>query len=215
MSLSLCITAYDQDYKLIYNLLKEFTKQTKAPSEIVFYCSGKNFIDNIPSHIRINNANVPIITVFSSKRTNQARARNICSKIAFADYVMFFDIDDIPHPMKIELSEDILSNNKEHKFFVHNYNQTKNYDNLINDNIPDEIQLFPVTEIDKNSTNILCGDYPIHHAHITVDYEVLQKNYFNESMLYYRKEDGKFCQDLILKGHSGIYCPSKLVHYIT
>jgi cellulose synthase/poly-beta-1,6-N-acetylglucosamine synthase-like glycosyltransferase len=215
MSLSLCITAYDQDYKLIYNLLTEFAKQTKAPSEIVFYCSGKKFVEDIPSDIKINNVSVPIITIFNSKRTNQARARNICSKVAIADYVMFFDVDDIPHPMKIELAEKILLQNKEFKFFLHNYNQTQNYINLINDEIPQSMQLFPITEIDKNSTNVLCGNYPIHHAHITVEYQVLQKISFNESLSYYRKEDGKFCQDLILNGYQGLYCPHKLVHYIS
>ena len=40
MSISLCITSYDQDYSLVYNLLEELQKQETPPSEIIFYCSG-------------------------------------------------------------------------------------------------------------------------------------------------------------------------------
>ena len=103
MSISLCITSYDQDYSLVYNLLEEFQKQEMSPSEIVFYCSGIQIID-MPNALSIKGNQVPILTVFSSRRTNAATARNICSKIAGSEYIMFFDVDDIPHPMKIRIT---------------------------------------------------------------------------------------------------------------
>jgi hypothetical protein len=214
MTISLCIISYDKDYHLIYDLLEEFKKQTIPPSEIIFYCSGIEFVKNIPDYINISSQKIPIYTIFSKKRTNQAKARNICSKTAFADYIMFFDIDDIPHPMKIEITEQILLNNKNTKFLLHNYNQVSSKQYVSHDIIGDDVEIYPIDTIDEKSTNVVCGNHPIHHAHITIDYEIASNLFFNESMEFYRKEDSKFCQDLVINRYDGLYCPLKLVNYI-
>ena len=214
MSISLCITSYDQDYSLVYNLLEEFQKQEMSPSEIVFYCSGIQIID-MPNALSIKGNQVPILTVFSSRRTNAATARNICSKIAGSEYIMFFDVDDIPHPMKIHITENIIKRTNV-DFIVHNYHQINHSSNFFDD-APTDFETYPITEIDKNSTNIICGDYPIHHSHITVKREIFKKITFNESDQYCIRggEDGKFCQDLVTNGYSGLYCPIKLINYIS
>ena len=41
-----------------------------------------------------------------------------------------------------------------------------------------------------------------------------KKIQFKESNEYNRREDGKFCQELIIGGYSGLYCPIKLINYI-
>lgn len=215
MSISLCITSYDQDYSLVYNLLEELQKQETPPSEIIFYCSGiqsSEVIIDIPNILHINEHQVAIFSIFIPKRTNQAIARNICSKIASSEYVMFFDVDDIPHPMKIRITEDIIKRTNI-DFIVHNYHQTNRSSNIFDD-IPISFDTYPVTEIDKNSTNIICEDYPIHHSHISVKREIFKKIQFKESNEYNRREDGKFCQELIIGGYSGLYCPIKLINYI-
>ena len=210
MSISLCITSYNKDYSLVYGLLEEFQKQVSPPSEIIFYCSGITNVE-MPKFLSIRSYTIPIHTIYSSKRTNQATARNICAKIADSDYVMFFDVDDIPHPMKINITTDVL-NKTQADFMLHNYHEINESSNLFEE-IPSNIDLYPLNEIDKNSTNVVCGDHYIHHAHIAVKRSIFGKINFNESMEYYRKEDGKFCQDLITNGYSGVYCPIKLVNY--
>jgi glycosyltransferase involved in cell wall biosynthesis len=212
MSISLCITSYNKDYSLIYSLLDEFKKQTFPPKEIIFYCSGVDGV-NVPNSIFINSNEIPIYTVFSLKRTNQAMARNICSSVASSNYIMFFDVDDIPHPMKLEITSNILNKTTNIDFLLHNYNQMHHRSNSF-ENIEQDLDCYPINEIDKNSTNVICGDHYIHHAHITVKKSVFEKIKFNESTDYYRREDGKFCQDLVLNGYSGIYYPAKLVNYI-
>jgi|694.fasta_scaffold02373_22 glycosyltransferase involved in cell wall biosynthesis len=210
MSISLCITSYSQDYSLVYGLLEEFKKQILPPSEIIFYCSDVISVE-MPKFLSIKSCNIPIHTIYSSKRTNQATARNISAKISSSEYVMFFDVDDIPHPMKIKITTDIL-NKTQADFMLHNYHEINESSNIF-EQIPLDVDLYPLNEIDKNSTNVVCGDHYIHHAHISVKRSIFEKINFNESMEYYRREDGKFCQDLIINGYSGVYCPIKLVNY--
>lgn len=206
--LTLSITSYDKDYHLIYNLLEEFSKQTAAPSEIIFYSSGIDHIENIPDNISIANSLVPIYTIINKKLTIQSIARNICSKVAASDIIMFFDIDDIPHNQKIEITKYIFGKYNP-DFFLHNY--TNKIDNQVIDK--NNIEIKQNIEINKNNTNLHCDGWPIHHAHIAVKKSVFDKVRFNESLSYYRKEDGKFCQDLISNNYSGIYTPLKLVEY--
>lgn len=213
MSISFCITSYSQDCHLIINLLNELTNQTFGPDEIIFYCSGIDNYIGIPKTIKINNISVPINTIYSSKLTNQATARNICAKISNYQYIIFFDIDDIPHPNKIEITREVISATNV-DFVLHNYNKTYHKSEIF-EQISKPIKTYAVTEIDPNSTNIICANHDIHHAHIAVNKKVFNTIQFNESSEYYRKEDGKFCQDLINLGYSGLYLPYKLVDYIT
>lgn len=216
-SISLCITAYNKDYHLIYNLLEEFSKQTAAPSEIIFYTSGIDRVQNIPNNISIANSLVPIYSIINQKLTIQSIARNICAKIASSDIIIFFDVDDIPHPQKIEVTS-YLFDQYNPDFFVHNYyhfNQKQN-NNGFNDFIDmTNIEVYKNLSVDPIGTNISCYDYPIHHAHVAVKKSVFEKVRFNESLAYYRKEDGKFCQDLILNGYTGVYSPIPLVNYLS
>lgn len=205
-NISLAIIAYNQDYHLIYSLLNEFSKQTMAPSEIVFYCSGIPYLTDIPENIIISNTSVPIYTIFNKKRTIQAVARNVCAKISSSDIIIFFDIDDIPHPKKLEITNNIFSQNKI-DFLLHNYNTNINFTDSLDTKLSFDLKLNP------SNTNLICENFPIHHAHIAVKKEVFTKIQFNESIEYYRKEDGKFCQDLLNNNYIGCYYHGALVYY--
>jgi len=211
MTIALCITCYNKDYYLTKFLMSYLKQQTVAPNEIIIYCSGIKYTETL-EFIIINNKKIDIQTIFSSKLTNQAVARNICSKIANSSYIMFCDVDDIPHPSKIDIIQNII-NKYTPDFILHNYNNIFNY-NIIKFEQINNIILLPINEIDKNSTNVICRDYPIHHAHITVKKSIFNTIQFNETDEYYRKEDGKFCQDLVMNNYKGIYCTSKLVNYM-
>lgn len=211
-NISLCITCYDQDYILIHGLLKEFEKQTCSPKEIIVYISGIHET-YIPKQININGVIVPVFTIFSSKRTNQAKARNICAKIASENYVIFFDVDDIPHIQKIDISRLIIDQYSDIDFVLHNYDTNNKHYSRAKLFPIENIELYRITDIDKNSTNIICENFNIHHSHILVKRNIFEKVSFNETNEFYRKEDGKFCQDLVLNDFKGFYCPYKLVNY--
>lgn len=208
--ISLCITAYSGDYKLLSSVLQQFTYQTFCPYEIIVYISNITSID-IPDKLNITNKFVPIHYILSSKLTMQSIARNICSSVATGEIIVFFDVDDIPHPQKLEITNYVF-NTYNIDFFLHNY--------LINSNLFSTINLSTLNlknnlHINTNNTNVVCDEWPIHHAHIAIKKSVFKKLKFNESLEMYRKEDGKFCQDLISNNYTGYYCTSPLVSYTT
>lgn len=209
-NISLAITAYSGDCRLLPATLEYFTHQTFCPYEIIVYVSNVDSI-NIPKTLHINNQIIPIHQVISTKRTMQSVARNVCASIATGDIVIFFDVDDIPHPQKLEITNYIF-HHANVDFLLHNFTSNNSLFPQIDVNtliLKDNLQLNP------NNTNLMCENWPIHHAHIAVKKYVFQNIKFNESLEMYRKEDGKFCQDLISNDYTGYYCTSPLVSYTT
>lgn len=213
MTISFCITSFDKDCRLISNLLDMLAFQTVPPDEIIIYVSGVSGL-NLPTQLIIANKLVPIYTIYSFKRTIQAIARNICSKIASRDILIFFDVDDEPHPQKIEITKSIF-NQHTTDFVLHNYISSHIRNSPTFSSIdPQLISLRDDLTQDTTNTNLICGGMPIHHAHIAVKKTVFQTISFNENFFYYRKEDGKFCQDLLTHNYKGVYCSEVLVRYI-
>lgn len=213
MKTSFCITSYDKDFYLLFDLLETLKQQTAAPDEIIIYISGIPELD-LPNQISINKYVIPIYTIFSHKRTIQSIARNICAKIASHDIIIFFDVDDEPHPQKIEITHQLFDRYNP-DFLLHNYipshiRKQPSFTPIDNQNIIIHTNL----TINTKNTNVNCFDMPIHHAHIAVKKEVFDKVSFNETIELYRREDGKFCQDLIANKYKGIYCEKQLVRYI-
>lgn len=217
-SVSFCITSYDQDYHLINPLLDCLKSQTEAPDEIFVFCSGVSELD-IYKSIVINGQEIKVRKALSNTRVMQSVARNMCAKYTTGAYCMFFDVDDIPHNQKIELTRKLL-NDHEPDFFLHTYEMG-------------DVQLNEIKRITKNDlfsdfrpvencTNIIVwndeenkpyDDKPIHHAHITVRRTILSSLKYNIYPEYYRREDGKFCQDLLSAGYKGLYLNKKLINY--
>jgi glycosyltransferase involved in cell wall biosynthesis len=189
------------------------SEQTQSPKEIVIYISGISEF-TLPKKYVIANQTIPIHSILSSKRTMQSVARNVCSKISSGDIIIFFDVDDEPHPQKIEITHQLF-NKYNPDFLLHNYISSYIRKQPIFTPIDDQnITIHNNLIIDTRNTNINCFDMPIHHAHIAVKREVFDKVSFNETMEFYRREDGKFCQDLITNKYKGIYCEKQLVRYI-
>jgi hypothetical protein len=200
-TLTLAITCYDQDYILLDNLLNLISKQTVKPDKIIISSSGLFNVD-------ILNINIPTILINYTQRHNQAVARNKAITLCDTDLLMFFDVDDVPHPQKIEITKKIFQNNSLDAL-VHNYNL--NLDVFENINLIPEI--IDVKEKNPHNTNVMCGDYPIHHAHITISKNIISSLKFKEDSTFYRKEDGKFCQDIIDLNFKLKYVNLKLVNY--
>lgn len=213
MKSSLCITSFDQDCYLIPSLLEMLAFQSMAPHEIILYVSGVSKLE-LPKQLMIGSQTIPVYTIYSSKRTMQSIARNICSKIASGDIIIFFDVDDEPHPQKIEITH-FLFNTYNVDFVLHSYISShirkRPEFSLVDIHL---IETKTNLTLDNHSTNLICDNMPIHHAHIAVKKIVFDTVSFNEEPQFYRKEDGKFCQDLLQNHYKGIYCPKSLVRYI-
>ena len=201
MTISLCITSYDKDRHFIPRLLSELRNQTRWPDETILLCSGVEHIYNYDD----------VKTITIPQRIIQSKARNTCANLAQGDIIVFFDVDDLPHCKKLEITEYIFKK-YDPDFLLHNYRNKQNLD------LNRKIDISSLTikhnlEPSKLNTNLICENYPIHHAHISVRREVFEKVSFNEDKKYYRSEDGVFCQDLIKTGYKGIYTTEQLVQY--
>lgn len=201
MKISFCIISYSKDIHLLDRLTDPLLNQSEKPYETILFCS-----DVVEHSIHSKIPNIKIITRID--RVMQSVARNICFEISSGDVLIFFDIDDIPHFQKIEITKHLF-NTYHPDFLLHNYSQnlTQEY---INKNL---VEIRNDLTIDENSTNLYCDGLPIHHAHIAVRKNVFKKVRFDESLQAYRREDGIFCQDLVRNNFKGIYTSEKLVQY--
>ena len=212
MKLSFCITCYDGDYFLLDELFSHLQKQSQAPDELIVYSSGFN--DELylkTEFLEIAGKKIEIVYINSLERTIQSIARNICASFASGDIIIFFDVDDIPHFQKIEITKTLFKSHNS-DFIVHAYSTTSIGDppiELSKSLIKKDLAINPL------NTNIYSESYEstIHHAHIAVKKKCFEKVKFNESSEFYRKEDGKFCQDLLSNGFNGLFIDEKLVFY--
>jgi glycosyltransferase involved in cell wall biosynthesis len=201
MNISFCITSYSRDIHLFDRLTGPLLNQSEMPYEIILFCS--EVADNSIS------SKIPDIKIITRpNRVMQSVARNICSEISSGDVLIFFDVDDIPHLQKIEITNFIF-NEHNPDFFLHSYSNSLS-NNYINKK---SLDLRTDLVIDNNSTNLHCAGFPIHHAHIAVKRDVFKKVRFNESPEAYRREDGIFCQHLVRNNFKGIFSPEKLIQY--
>ncbi len=209
MSFCLCITCYDLDFYLLDGLLEQFKKQTVAPDEIVISSSGigSDLLEKY-KNLQIHDKNIPIKIINQKERRVQSVVRNAGASICGSEHIMFFDVDDIPHPQKIEFCKHYIQG---YDFLLHNYQiNNPKFETLK----PLNICTYHNFSIDPNCTNLIIdNNLPIHHAHITVKTKIFKTLKFNESSFYYRKEDGKFCQDLVSNGYNGIFLNTPLVSY--
>jgi glycosyltransferase involved in cell wall biosynthesis len=210
-TLSLCITCYDADYHLLDNLLNEVKKQTVAPDELIISSSGmkEDSLMDIKT-ILISDKEVPVISVNSPERHSEGQARNEGAEKSNMEVIQFFDVDDIPHPQRIEMTKEIF-NNYDCDALVHSY-QT--------DNKKFNVLTFETGKVFKcwwNPDNGLGGgqlranqECNIAHGPITI------KKYISENVKYHydrRSADCKFAGELMKKEYNVFYYDEILMNY--
>tara|TARA_R110002020_G_scaffold81401_7_gene202303 strand:- start:708 stop:1358 length:651 start_codon:yes stop_codon:yes gene_type:complete len=210
-TLSLCITCYDGDYHLLNNLLNECKKQTVSPDEIVVSSSGLRE-DNLLKidSLQINGVDVPVISVNSIERHSEGKARNDGALNSNMDIVQFFDVDDIPHPQRIEITRFVFEKT-DCDALVHNY-QTNN----------EKFKILPVDsnkifECWWNPDNGLGGGqlrttpkYSIAHGPITIKKEISEKIKYSFDN---RAADCKFAGQLMKNNYKVFYYNDILMNY--
>lgn len=225
-TLSFCITCYNKDIHLLNSLIPWMSNQTCAPDEILISCSGlpENFQYKL-DHIYIQNKKVPIITINSPTVYNQAHARNAGARASSCTYITFFDIDDIPHPQKIEITKKYING---YDFLVHSFfkipksSLRENFENINFRNYKiSSIDFCDNLDLDRSCSNIVakCDSYGttdglgIHHSHATFKTIIFNDIQFKTSQKFYRFEDGLFLQHVLEKKYLGIYLNASLISY--
>ena len=218
-SISLCITSYYKDILYLERLWPYIESQTLCPGEIILYCSGIKYL-NTPTTITINKQTIKIKTITDPQQQLQTVARNACADEAKYDTIIFFDIDDIPHPQKLEATSYHIEN---YDFLVHSFTKHVSKHEILLADIPN-IKTTTNLYIDPNpkSTNIESDiKRPITHGHLAIKKHVLEKVRFDTHFYYTDNngnkfcsgEDGRFCQDLVRNGYKGIFLDFPLIIY--
>lgn len=209
MTLSLCITLCDMDIHLLDGLLAMFSLQTEAPDEIIISSSGiLNSRLQKYNGIEIQNKLIPIKVTNSERRHFQAIARNKGAQASSCDLIMFFDVDDIPHPQKIEICKKVFYEDNDIDALLHGYSRGPNYHfSRVND-------FESHTDFQPGGDGIkVFNSYPIHYSHITIKNKILKVEKFPEDIFSYRKEDAIFCRKLFDKKYKLKLVEAELVHY--
>lgn len=205
MKLSLCITCWSGDAHLLDRCLDNFKLQTMAPNEIII--SSSNLMESPckTTEMEVAGETVPIRTVNRKQRGLHGFPRNQGADNCNSDFIMFFDVDDIPHSQKIEATKYILEQTGD--ALVHSYYldipKFSNYTSFSFNKIHGK---------DPTSTNLLADGW-IHHGHLTIRPEIVRQIRYNENRTL--GEDGEFCQAVFDAGYNFLYCPHKLVCYNT
>lgn len=213
-TLTLCITCYDADYHLLPDLLKRLEKQTAAPTDILIAASNLliDRFDNIPKSLQIDKKNIPINIVSNQYcRLLPGGIRNVGAECSISSHIMFFDIDDVPHNQMIQIVTAIF-NKYNCDAVLHNYVYGFDYVDQVENNYSiNTITAETIVEKDRSCTNLICNNDPIHHGHITIKRDIVNRIKYNEGRSL--GEDGEFCQAVFDKGYTIKYYKNPLVFY--
>lgn len=206
MKISLCITCWHKDVHFLPQVLEYLKQQTFKPYEIIVI--GNN----------IENLYIPdedIKSFFVRERKPVSWSRNMGAKLSTGDIVIFFDVDDIPHPQKLEITNHVFENT-DADCFVHGFTECQDTTELYLDYSVDRI-------VELSSEGYLKipngNNTDIHHGHLAVKRDVIINNPYNEFLGFYELgfqfwgEDTSICRTLFSLGYKFYYGKQKLVNY--
>ena len=137
---------------------------------------------------------------------------------------MNLDCDDFSHCRKVEIMYYIIQNNPGIDLICHNYildnvpcSKTLNFNIDINNlKTYNDVEKYKVDTqnmlINKPTcTNIVIENKWIHHAHIVFNKDAGIR--FNETKEYFKREDGKLCQEFLFNDKIILYLDEKLTLY--
>ena len=128
MIITLCIPCVDKHIPLLLKLLSTVDKFTRKPDKIMIGLSPKfNDSDLFKEKNEILKLypELPIDIIVQTTKTNAAKHLNIMGKNVKEGYIIRADADDIIHPQKIEIIEQVINKYPDTKLILHRY--TANY----------------------------------------------------------------------------------------
>lgn len=216
MSIGVAIPCYNKHIPRLFELLDSIENQTIKPNKVCISCSSTREDEFAEA---LSNYSFPTKLIISEGKKNAAENRNIAlSHLLDLDYISFMDADDIMHPQRIEILLKVFKETNAN-LIMHNYNFIdKSFERIeeINTRINSlgthwsgcvdhlKYTLYGITEED------VC----IHHSQVSVKSEIFNSIRFHEEPEYARREDAKFCFEVLeLQNITNVYIINKLSYY--
>jgi glycosyltransferase involved in cell wall biosynthesis len=179
---------------MLNGTLAAFKRQTEHPNEIIIV--GNNLKD-----IKVEDPK--IITFAEPTRRSPSFNRNKGAELATGDVIIYHDVDDLPHPQKIEfIKKAFIKYNVD--AFVHGFD--------INDMYPfnySDLNIEKITEL-KNDKYLKSSNEDLSHGHLSIKREIVNELKYNEDIFF--GEDADFCKRLFLNRRSIYYGNHKLIN---
>jgi glycosyltransferase involved in cell wall biosynthesis len=161
MKISVIIPCVDKHVELLKNLLESIKLYTRKPDEVIISVSPKYLKLNLNAIKKELEDKYSFVTcLVQSTITNVAVNRNNCLKIVTGDIIVVNDADDIMHPQKLEIIENIFTKYPDKMLLLHGFivkvdrDYSLNYCNKID---IDKINIY--TNI-RSNTNLNRGKFP-------------------------------------------------------
>ena len=207
MTLSFCITCWDKDYKFLERLIPYLEEQAQLPD--AFIISSSTLTPSQMSSIPPDIAGVEVSLINSPSPLYAGGARNQGASICKTDFITFFDIDDLPHPQKIQITKEALGSGSPDAF-VHNfsrgfgkafklYSHSRSFDRITEN-----------TSIYLQPPHNTAAE--VHHGHLSIKPKIVTSLQYKEDMR--RGQDSDFCSRVRSAGYSILYSPLPLIKYL-
>lgn len=198
MKFTLCITCWSQDVHMLNQTLSCFKSQESHPDEIIVVGNQLNEIKVADSAIK---------TFAEPTRRSPSFNRNKGAEIASGDVIIYHDVDDLPHPQKIQFIKKAFT---EHDVdaFVHGFSEGMMYPYRYGDL---EIERISKIKQDQYLHSDICTDGDLHHGHLSIKKELVNEFKYNEAIFF--GEDADFIKRVFLAGHHVAYGNHKLINY--
>jgi glycosyltransferase involved in cell wall biosynthesis len=212
MKISVVSPCHTNDLYCLPNYFSHLNNQTRLPDEVVIYIQPiKDYEFNVYDYID-KKVDVKIIT--SEIPTPMGFNKNRAVENTSGDILCFMDIDDEPHPQKLEIVENFFKTNENCDILLHTYQMNNSkileakFDVL---NIPyDMLKTYHSngTYVDEEPS------YPLHKAHGSIKKEIWEKTKFREEQNYFRRDDSEFILDNFNKGTQIYSINYNLVNFV-
>jgi glycosyltransferase involved in cell wall biosynthesis len=205
-TISLAITCWHKDLHFLPQTLNYINSQTVKPDEIIV-------VANNVGELSIEDKSIK--TFFVNERKPVSWSRNKAAELSNCDIISFFDVDDIPHPQKIEATKQLFDTT-DADCFVHGFTEFSD--------TKDHYSNFDFCKINELTHDgylkIPNGDNKdLHHGHLAAKRDVIIKNRYNEMLGFYELgfkywgEDSEICNRLFNSNYKFYYSNCKLVNY--
>jgi len=180
---------------MLPELLSSVKNQTIQPDEIVV----------VGNNLKEIKTDSNVITYAEPTRRSVSFSRNKAAELATGDILIYHDVDDVPHPQKIELIKSAFDN-QEVDAFVHGF--------MIGSMFPfkySELKMEKIVSLKHPKPYLNASQDDLSHGHLSIKKEILSDIKYDEEITW--GEDADFCERLFMSGYNIYYGDHKLINY--
>lgn len=192
---TLCITCWSEDVHMLPELLSNIKNQTSQPDEIVV----------VGNNLKEIKTDSNVITYAEPTRRSVSFSRNKAAELATGDILIYHDVDDVPHPQKIELIKSAFDN-EEVDAFVHGF--------MIDNMFPfkySKLKMEKITSLKHPKPYLNASKDDLSHGHLSIKKKILNDIKYDEEITW--GEDADFCKRLFMSGCNLYYGDHRLINY--